>query len=194
MQAIASARGHWSVQEPGYPEDVRVLATTTGAFTRPNVEQQAVLYRMSRYPRGFPKKGIAIIEGDRLVRNIGFVLLAETIRTLADFDGDGLDELAFESEFMMGGQESRAVTIAAFVETGLTELGSVSTYESICGSGREGVAGPAMAKLSVVPGSGLMIERFSKSSCESNTWEPTGKPEALTLSRPEENPFKDIPR
>lgn len=192
MQAIASARSYWSASEPGYEEEVHVLATTTGAFTRADAEQRAVLYGMSVVPRGFPKRGLALLEGDRLVRNIAFVLIAEDLRALRDFDGNGRDELVFEGGFGMGGQFSRGVTIAAFGEEGLVELGTASVYESACGTGREGMSGPTSAKISVVPGTGLVIQRSRQLSCESETWEPIGGPEPLVLVPSEENPFEDL--
>jgi hypothetical protein len=56
------------------------------------------------------------------------VLFADDLWPLLDFDGDGRDELAFEAGFGMGGQHSRCVTIAAFGEVGLADLGRVSSY------------------------------------------------------------------
>jgi hypothetical protein len=109
-QAIESARSYWSAEEPGYEEDVRVLSTTTGAFTASGVEQRAVLYRMGTVPRGFPKKGLAILEGDRLVRNIAFLQLSDSVEALSDFDGDGRDELVLEGGFGMGDPDAPGPT------------------------------------------------------------------------------------
>lgn len=52
---MASALRYWSASEPGYQEEVHVMAVANGAFTRPDAEQQAVLFSMSIVPRGFPR-------------------------------------------------------------------------------------------------------------------------------------------
>lgn len=191
-QAIAAAHRFWSKESSYYDEDIRVLSATSGAFTQPDVAEMAILYRMTLYPRGFPSKGLAIVEGDRLVRNFAFVMLSEDVSTLADFDADGRDEIALEGGFGMGGQYSRGVSIAAFQEGGLSELGHVNVYEDICGMGVEGSEGPTRSEISAVAGSGLMIEHFRKSTCDSQTWEPAGGPEPLVLEPPDKNPFVDI--
>ncbi len=193
-QAIAAARKYWTAREPGFQEDVRVLDTTTGAFTRPGIEQRAVLFRMSTHPRGFPKKGLAILEGDELVRNIAMVLLAENVDAYRNFDGSGRDAFALEGGFGMGGQYTRGETIAAFEEEGLVELGRVDTYNDICGTGRPDAPGPTSATITVAPGKGFMIQRFRKATCESESKrEPVGEPEPLVLKPDARNPFEDIP-
>lgn len=174
--------------------DIRVLGTTTGAFTRADVEQRAVLYQIGTQARGFPDLGVAILEGNRLVANFAHTLLAESVATLYDPDGSGRDALAFEGRFGMGGQYTRGVTIAAFGQRGLVALGHIDTYEDVCGARPEGGEGPALARISVVPGTGLVIERERKASCDSEAWEPVGGPEPLALDPPETNPFEDITR
>ena len=188
-QAVAAARSYWSAQEPDYTEDVRVLATASGAFTRPGVEQHAVLYRMSLYPRGFPKKGLAVLEGERLVRNIAFTALHDDVWALPDVDGDGRYELVFAQGFMQGGQVSQGIRLAVFGEEGLQDLGMVDTYESACGAGYEG---STSAEVWVVPGSPMMIQQYSQSSCEATEWEPQGEPAALELTSRDEALYEDI--
>lgn len=85
------------------------------------------------------------------------------------------------------------MTIAAFGERGLTQLGDVSTYESACGTGLPDAPGPTSARISVVAGSGLMIQRFARSSCEAEKWEPLGEPEPLALETPAKDPFQELP-
>jgi hypothetical protein len=189
LQAIDSARSYWSALDPAYEEYVEVKGTATGAFTEPGVQQRAVLYLMSRIPRGFPKLGLAILEGDRLVRNIAFTSTAHTLWAVPDIDGDGRDEIVFAGMFMMGGQVTRGVTLASFGEDGVNELGSVVTYESACGAGYEG---SSAVRISVVRGSEIMIERFEQPSCESETWERVGEPEPLVLVPDERSSFADI--
>jgi hypothetical protein len=195
-QAIAAALSYHEEAHADTPvaldPDIRVRDTTTGAFTRADVEQRAVLYQIGTQACGFPDLGLAILEGDRLVANFAHSLLAESVTTLRDPDGSGRDPLALEGGFGMGGQYTRGITIAAFGDYGLAALGYVDSYEDVCGAGIEGVEGPTRARISVVPGSGLVIERERKATCDSETWEPLGGPEPLELDPPDENPFEDI--
>lgn len=191
MQAIASARSYWSAAEPGYKEEVHVMAAATGAFTRPDVEQQVVFYSMSNIPRGFPKRGLALVEGERLLHNFAFTGIYFDVWALPDIDGDGRDELVLGGSFGQGGQHTSGVTLLALGEEGLSDLGSVEVYNSACAA-MAGYEWSNKARITVVPGSPIMIQSYSQSSCESETWEPTGEPEPLKLVPPEQNRFVDI--
>jgi hypothetical protein len=189
LQAIDAARSYWQERDPNYEEEVRVLATATGAFTQPGVEQQAILYLMSLWPRCCPKIGLAILEGDQLIRNVAFESVVQDLWAVPDLDGDERDELVFDGTFGMGGQWSRSVTLVGFGEKGLRDLGSTSINDSACAAGH---AGSTAARLFVVPGSEIMIEHFSQPTCETETWERVGEPEPLSLTPPEESPYVDI--
>ena len=190
VKATGAARSYWQERDPSYEEDVRVLATTTGAFTRSDVEQQAVLYLMSLWPRCCPKTGLAILEGDQLVRNIAFEATVQDLWAVPDLDGDGRNELVFDGTFGMGGQWSRSVTLVGFGEAGLRDLGSAMINDSSCAAG---VEGSTAARLSVTPGSDIMIEHYSQATCEGGTWEMVGEPELIGLTPAEESPYVDIP-
>jgi hypothetical protein len=190
-EAIASARSYWSALEPGYQEEVHVMAAATGAFTRPDVHQHAVFFSMSKVPRGFPKRGLALIEGERLLRNFAFVSLDDDVWALPDIDLDGRDELVFGGSFGMGGQVSSGVTLVVLEEGGLRDLWTATVYESACGAGYEG---SMSARIQVVPGSAIMIQRYIQPSCESETWQAAGEPERLELVPPEGSRYVEIPR
>lgn len=190
-QAIASARSHWSADEPGYDEAVHVMAAATGAFTRPDVEQHAVFYSMSNVPRGFPKRGLAILEGEQLVHNFAFVSLYDDVWALPDIDGDGHDELVFGGGFGMGGQMTSGVTLAAPGEAGLRDLWTAEIFNSACDA-QAGYEGSTSARITVVPGSPIMVQHFSQESCESESWQPRGEPEPLTLIPPGESSYVDL--
>jgi len=193
LQAIAAARSYWSAKDPNYREKLRVWGFASGAFTRPDVEQHAVLFMMSNIPRSWPPMGLAIVEGDRLVRNIAFVTIAQSVRALPDIDSDGLDELAFGGMFMGQGMVTEGVTLAAFGDVGLDDFGKATTFESACGAGY-GDTGAFAARLSVVPGAEIIVEQYRQPSCDSETWEPVGEPEPLQpISTNEKTVYNEIP-
>ena len=178
LQAIAAARSYWSAEDSGFEEDLRVLDYASGSFTRSGAEQHAVLFKMSDQPRSFPPMGLAIVEGDRLVRNIAFVTIAQSIRALPDIDADGQDELALHGAFVGQGMISRGVTLAEFGDEGLDDFASAITLESACNSDYRHY-GASAARLSIVPGSEITVEHFRQESCDTETWEPVGEPEPL---------------
>lgn len=190
LAALASARRYWSAQDPGYKEEVHVRSVTTGAFTQPGVQQRAVLYMMSNTPRCCPKLGLAIVQDGQLVRNIGFEFFAHAVGALPDFDRDGRDEIALEGMFMMGGQVSQSIALAAFGADGVDDLGHTSIFEDACGAGYEG---SWAARLLFVPGSGMMVESYSRPTCDSKEWQLTKGPEPITLDRDKGTTFRDIP-
>lgn len=177
-QAMATARAHWQAQDAEYEEDARVLAVAEGAFTAPGAEQQAVLYLMSLWPRCCPKIGLAVIEGDRLVRNVAFEAVAQDLAAVPDLDGDGLDELATSGVFGMGGSVSGSVTILALTPGGVREWGSTPVLEDACAAMRDG----SMAwRVAARPGPAFTAERYTQASCEAGTWAPDGAAEPLDL-------------
>ena len=76
-------------------------------------------------------------------------------------------------------------------QEGLRDLWSATTYDSACDA-LAGYNWSNSARITVVPGSAIMIQRFSKSSCESETWQAEGEPEPLELAAPEENRYLDL--
>ena len=137
--------------------------------------------------------GIALLEGERLVANFAHTIGADQVGALRDFDGSGRDALALEGGFGMGGQYTRAVTIAAFADGGLVSLGNVETYNDACGMGREEFDGRTRGRISRTPGAGWVVERERAATCESETWEPVGSPEPLVLEPDERRSFTRIP-
>ncbi len=190
-QATDAARTHWQGQDPAYEEGVEVLAVAEGAFTEAGAAQQAVLYRMSAWPRSSPKMGLAVVAAGRLVRNVAFEGLAQTLAAVPDLDGDGRDELVFTGEFGMGGETSRAATISAFGDGGLAERGGTFVYGSDCASGR-GDGRSTAARVLALPGPTFRVQRYA-ASCETDAWEPDGAEEALALDAPAGTPYVDLP-
>lgn len=189
LQALDAARKYWLARDASYEEEVRVLATATGAFTTPGVEQQGVLYVMSLWPRCCPKTGLAILEGDQLVRNVAFESVVQDLWAIPDLDGDGRNELVFDGTFGMGGQWSRSVTLVGFGEAGLRDLAGAMINDDACAAGVEGATA---ARLSFVPGAEIMVEHFSKTTCEAETWDIAGNPEPLPLTPAQVSSYVDI--
>lgn len=188
--AYAAARAHWQAQDPGYEEETRVLAVADGAFTEPGVEQQAVLYLMSLWPRCCPKMGIAIIQDGALVRNVAFEASEQDLAAVPDLDGDGRDELVRTGSFGMGGQETTSITLVSFGEAGLRTWGGTSIQDNACAAMQEG--GTA-ARITALPGPEFTIERFSLASCETGDWQPSGAPEPFAFDAPGEEAHVELP-
>ena len=193
LQAITAARSYWSAEDSNFQEKLRVWGSASGAFTRPDAEQHAVLFMMSNIPHCCPPMGLAIVEGDQLVRNIAVVKTAQSVRAAPDIDGDGRNELVFGGGFMGQGMVTESVTLAAFGDEGLDDLGWAITFESACDAGY-GDTGADASRLSFVPGGEIIVERFRQSSCDSDTWEPVGEPEPLQpIADNEKADYVEIP-
>ena len=195
--AIEGARAHWTAKEPGYEEEVRVLGVAHGAFTRPGVSEHAVLYLMGLWPRCCPKIGLAILEedpasGGGLVRNAAFEGSTQTIRTVPDLDGDGLDELALIGEFGMGGYTSQSAALVAFGPDGLEGRGAFGTYEGGCAAGQDD---ETASRILARPGSAptFTIETYVRSGCEDGLWTLMSGPEPVSVEPPAEDPYVDLP-
>ncbi|PAP75941.1 hypothetical protein [Rubrivirga marina] len=185
--AVRAARAHWTAQDPGYEEEVRVLAVADGAFTRPGAEEHAVLYLMALWPRCCPKVGLGIVEGTpevggpgRLVRNVAFEGPTIGVTTVPDIDGDGLDELALRSAFGMGGDVEESVRLVSVGASGLIERPGASVYRSGCAAGRDG---EEAVRIVATPGNPptFTAETFARPGCEGGSWTPSAPPEPLPL-------------
>ncbi len=191
QRALADARAHWREQDPTLEDNSRVLDVAEGAFTAPGAEQQAVLYLVTLWPRCCPKVGLAILEGDRLVRNVTFEGIAQSVASVPDLDGDGQDEIVFEGEFGMGGQNSGSMTLAAFGPDGLIDWGTEGIYDSACATGRPSTS--TASRILAHPGPTFTVEHYTQASCETDTWAPDGDPASLTLTAPEVSSYVDLP-
>lgn len=193
LQAVGAARSHWSRQDPGYEEEVRLLDLAEGAFTQAGAEQQAVLYLMGLWPRCCPKVGIAVVEDGRLVRNVAFEGSFQGLYAVPDLDGDGLDELVLDGTYGMGGSWTRSVNLAAFGPDGLVERGGTTISYDACAAGSSD--GGEAAWVLATPGTPptFTVERYVRASCEAEAWEPQGAPEPLVFEAPEESPYVELP-
>lgn len=178
QRAMAAARAHWQAQDADYEEDARVLAVANGAFTEAGAEEQAVLYLMSLWPRCCPKLGLAVVAGDRLVRNVAFEAVAQDLAAVPDLDGDGRDELATSGVFGMGGAVSGSVTLLALTPEGVRTWGSAPVLEDACAAMHDG---STATKLVATPGPSFTAERFAQASCEAGTWAADGAAAPLEL-------------
>ena len=193
QQAMAAARSYWSEQDPEYKENLRILGSATGAFTRPHVDQQAILFMMSDIPRCCAPMGLAIVEGERLVRNIAFDAIAQNVRAVPDIDGDERNELALGGSFMGQGLVTEGITLAAFGDDGLHDFGQAIVFESACGAGY-GDTGALAARLSIGPGAEIVVEQFQQPSCDADIWESAGEPQPLqVISDQEKTVYTEIP-
>ena len=189
-EAFAAARAHWQAQDPGYEEEVRVMAVADGAFTEPGSAQQAVLYLMSLWPRCCPKMGIAVIEDGALVRNVAFEVPAQDLAVVPDLDGDGRDELAVTGSFGMGGENTTSVTLVSLADSGLRTWGGTMIQYDACAAMQEG--GTAV-RITAVPGPEFTIERFALASCETGEYQPGGPPEPFEFPAPGEETSVELP-
>lgn len=189
-QASQSARAYWMQKDPEYEEEIQVLSVADGAFTQDGTEQQAVLFEMSRWPRCCPKMGLAIIEGDHLVRNVAFEDNAHALRAVADLDGDGRDELFYIGSFGMGGEESGTLTLLGFEADSLRARGHTALYYNACAAG---MAGATAAHIQARPGPAFTVERFTLPSCDTDTWEAVSTPEPFELDPPYGGRYVDLP-
>ncbi len=193
LQAVAgAARTYWSGRDPSFEEEFYVMAVAHGSFTEPGAGQDAVLYLMSSWPRCCPKMGLAILEGEHVVRNIAFEDVQQRLSASPDLDGDGLDELVFVGSFGMGGDESTGMTLASFKAGQLTPVAFASIAETSCAAG--GTLETA-ARISALPGPELIVERY-EATCERtdrDDWLLVGGPEPLAFESPTENPYVEVP-
>ena len=134
--------------------------------------------------------GIAIVQDDALVRNVGFEAPEQRLVAIPDLDGDGLDELALTGSFGMGGENSTSVTLVSLADSGLRTLGGEMIQYDACGAMQEG--GQA-ARITAVPGPAFTIERFSLVSCETGEYETGGPPEPFEFPAPGEETSVELP-
>lgn len=191
--AVGAARAHWSALDPGYEEEVRVLAVADGAFTRAGASEHAVLYLVALWPRCCPKVGVAVVEGGpdgRLARHAAFEGPTHALRAVPDLDGDGADELALFSAFGTGGSEERSVQLASVGPDGLRPWGWAALYSGACGALRDGEEAFRVVATPVAGGPPAFVaERHVRARCEGGAWAPDGVPEPLTLTPSEPSPY-----
>lgn len=191
--AMGAARAHWAAQDPALEPDLRVLSVAEGAFTETGAAEHAVLYLVSPWPRCCSKVGLAVVRDDRLVWNGTAESTTYDITRVPDLDGDGRDEVALWSSFMMGGFMEGSVS---FVSLGAAPAGWEGTpvMESGCGAMRETEAAVRLTATPSAPGEPLAVssEAFTR-PCEGGGWSAAAEPEALTLAPLSASPLVVLP-
>ena len=72
--AVRAARAHWAARDPGYEEEVRVLAVADGAFTAPDADEAAIPHPVAPVPsegRRGRGRGRGEVEGEDVRRGLG---------------------------------------------------------------------------------------------------------------------------
>lgn len=137
VQASDEAREYWRKRNTVYEDAFRIMASAEGAFTAPDRHQVAVLYLLSRWPRCCSNMGLAILEADKLIRNIVFAGSTHHLVSVADLNDDGLDELALVSSFGMGGSNETSVGIVSLSEQSTVLLGRFPLIQDDCATASE---------------------------------------------------------
>ena len=138
-QRIApAARKHW--QEVGRaalcipPQELRAIDVASGAFTRPQAEQQAILYSYCEVGHNADLDGIAIVEGGRVVAHLVFEGAANTaIGALPDLNGNGLAEIVIASGGTNMGTTWGALSIIEITGAEVTAFGHTGIFSDDCG-------------------------------------------------------------
>lgn len=180
--AIRAATAYWRDRDPAQEAEPRVLAAASGVFTEAGAAQDAVLYLVSLWPRCCPKVGLAVLDGDRVVRNVTFESPTQGLRAAPDLDGDGLDEVVLTSTFGMGGSWETSATVLSLGPEGPRSHGSTALFTSDCGTGRPG-ATEAAVRVLATPGPAFSAERYTK-TCDVAVWTAEGEAAPLTLDPP----------
>lgn len=189
-EASQAARAYWMQQDPDYEEELHVLSVADGAFTQHGSAQQAILFAMSLWPRCCPKLGLAIVEGDRLVRNVAFEDQAQVLKAVPDLDSDGRDELFYIGSFGMGGEETGMLTLLGFAPDSLVARGHTLLYYSTCAAGTNATTA---VRVLARPGPAFTAERFTLPSCEADAWEAVADPEPFELDPPYGGRYVELP-
>jgi len=188
-----ASRSHWQRQDPRFEEEFRVLDAVEGAFTRSGARQRAVLYLMSVEPRADPKTGLAVVEGDALVRNVALGG-ANGLVAIPDLDDDGRDELALLHSYGMGGSEETSLALVSLAEDApVRSWGSTLLGYHSCGTGSPHASAETV-RLLAAPGPAFLVERYRDAACEGR-WTRDGEPEAIELDPPSQGSrgYTDLP-
>ncbi|MFN3597003.1 MAG: FG-GAP repeat protein [Rubricoccaceae bacterium] len=182
-QARAQARAFWQRHEMGLEEDFAVVAMAEGRFadSPDGPAQTAVLYRMSGEPRCCARMGLAVVEGERLVRNVAFDGGAQTLRVVPDLDGDGFDELVIGASGGGQGYVASGVELVSLGAGGqVRSWGRLQTGESDCGA-----MGSTNRQVRVTARSGpVFTAQPFEGSCQDETLRAAGPPAPVELDPP----------
>lgn len=191
-EAVREALADRGAPAPGFEDEPAVLAAASGSFTRPEVEEQAVLYLLNAWPRCCPSLGLAVVErgpdGGRLVRNVAFEGSFHDVRTIPGLAGDGHDGLVLVGGFGQGGYTESSATVAAFGPDGLAGRGVVPIYEGGCGVPEDG---ETAARL-VADGGALQVERFRRDRCRGGEWVADGDAEPFVPAPPSGGGYRSL--
>lgn len=137
VKAIPKARARWKEVSGCDGGNLNIIATASGAFTRKNSRQQALLYELCQTGNGFANNGLVIFEAGKIIAHFvtegGWNL---GIANLPDVNRNGFDELAIEtSGGMHQGYYGGSVAMLEVSATAIKSLGWFLVYTNECESG-----------------------------------------------------------
>jgi hypothetical protein len=162
----------------------RAIDVTSGAFTRANAAQRAILYMYCEVGHNMDLDGIAIIENGQLVSHIVFEGASNTaIGALPDINGNGLAEIVIASGGTNQGQNWAVIFITEISGKETTDFGQTATYSDNCGADENHCTVEA-ERISVKAGQApaFFHEKFVQ---KGGAWRKTVTLEPLTLKEDE---------
>ena len=181
-----AARKHW--QEGGRAalciplQELRAIDVTSGAFTRPQAEQRAILYSYCEIGHNVDLDGIAIVEDGQVVAHLVFEGAAHTaIGALPDLNGNGLAEIVLASGETNMGETWGALSIIEIAGAGVTAFGHTGTFSDNCGAGEKDCRAEA-TRILARPGAkpAFFREMFTRAG-DAGAWKKTAALVPLTL-------------
>jgi len=185
-----AARKHW--QEGGRaalctpPQELRAIDVASGAFTRPQAEQRAILYSFCEIGHNMDLDGIAIVEGGQVVAHLVFEGAANTaIGALPDLNGNGLAEIVIASGGTNMGETWGHLAIIEIAGAEVTAFGHTGTFSDNCGAVEKDCRAEA-TRILARPGAkpAFFRETFTRAG-GAGPWKKTAALTPLTLQEDE---------
>lgn len=178
---LPKAVRHWESGEMCSGDQLNLIGSVDGAFTRPDAKQRVIVYELCQTGNGFANNGIGVFENGRVVAHFveegGWHL---EVRKAPDLNRNGRAELILETGGgMHQGYTGSSVTVLEIGETEVADLGTYLAYTNECENYAPGKYCDRSYKLtaSAGPQPSFFAQKFVNRGTESRPkWIASGKP------------------
>jgi hypothetical protein len=138
QQILPAAKRAWASRQgecaDGWESTPEIRDVATGAFTKPNVVQRAILYNYCIPAHAYAFNGIAIIESGKVVSHISYQSdWQHSVAAAPDFNGNGLAELIVVSGTTNQGTTWATITLIELGASDVHSFGFAEVLSDSCG-------------------------------------------------------------
>jgi hypothetical protein len=180
------ARRRWGKCTDEVEGEFGVVDVAQGAFTKPQSNQKAFLYRFCHTAHLFAQNGIAVLEDGKIVAHLVYEGGTDSqVGALPDIDGNGLSEILILGFGSTQGETHTGISIIELSQKGGRKFGKTETYFDNCGADEKSKATAYKIYVRAATTPAFYRETFVNNCGLKEPWSRSEAPKRIAIKKDE---------